>query len=64
MNWALEFGRQRDDNFKIIECSVPLDKIVVPYQNDGKVRTSELTVLREVPLEECGLFGKMLLKKR
>ena len=62
LQWALDFGRERG-RFKIIECAVPLDKIVLPNDTDGKVRTSELTVLREVPLEECGLYGKMLAKQ-
>ena len=31
---------------------------------NGKVRTSEAKVIREVPLEECGLFGKILARRR
>jgi len=58
--WALDYGRYYNE-FKILECAVPLDKIVVPTNTDGKVRTSELTVLREVPPEEWGVFGKVLL---
>lgn len=61
-DWALQFGNGNIRNFKVLECSVPLDKIVVPENTDGKVRTSELTVLREVPLEELGLYGKMIAK--
>jgi hypothetical protein len=63
LRWALNFGESWDD-LRIIECSVPLDKIVYPEGSDGKVRTSELTVLRVVPLEECGVFGKILSKKQ
>jgi len=61
---ALDFGRGNSDKFKIIEVAVPIANIVLPHRCDGKVRTSELTVLREVPLEECGLYGKMLAKRR
>jgi hypothetical protein len=61
--WALDFYRSRN-NFKIIECAVPLDKIIVPKNTDGKVRTSELTVLREVPPEEWGVYGKILAKSK
>ena len=60
--WAMDFGRGRD--FKILECLVPLDKIIVPRDGNGKVRTSELTVLREVPLEECGTYGKTLARQQ
>ena len=60
--WALDFGRGRD--FKILECSVPLDKIIVPLNASGRVRTSELRVLREVPLEECGTYGKTLARQQ
>jgi len=59
LHWAIDFGRERS-KFKIIECAVPLEKIIVPKNTDGKVRTSELTVLREVPPEEWGLYGKFL----
>ena len=62
-HWALEFGRDKGE-FKLLECAVPLDKIVLPKHTDGKVRTSELTVLREVPLEECGVYGKIIAKER
>lgn len=62
IKWALDFGHAKG-TFKILECAVPLDKIILPDDTDGKVRTSELTVLREVPLEECGIYGKMLAKR-
>ena len=48
----------------IIECEVPKDKTVVYRFSDGKIRTSELRVLREVPLEELGTYGKIVAKKR
>jgi len=51
---AIKFGFQcaDGDSFKLLECSVPLDKLVVPKYGDGKVRCSELTVTREVPRSE------------
>jgi hypothetical protein len=59
--WAIDFGRSSGGNdFKILECAVPIDKIVLPKKCDGKVRTSELTVLREVPPSEWGLMGTIL----
>lgn len=41
-------------------------EIMVTTQEDldGKVRTSELKVLREIPLEECGLLGEFLAKRK
>lgn len=35
----------------------------MPTNTDGKVRTSKVKVLREVPLEECGVFGKIIAKR-
>ena len=52
------------EGLAIIECEVPKDKTVVYRNSDGKIRTSELRVLREVPLEELGAYGKIVAKKR
>jgi hypothetical protein len=57
MQWALNFGRNWDD-LAIIECEVPKDKCVVYEFSDGKIRTSELKVIREVPRSEWGVYGK------
>ena len=53
-----------EEGLVIIECEVPKDKTVVYRNSDGKIRTSELRVLREVPLEELGAYGKIVAKKR
>src|SRR6266850_2589352 len=50
-SWARDFGASWND-LAILECEVPVDKIVVSKDCDGKVRTSQLKVLREVPREE------------
>ena len=63
LNWVLDFGRNWS-NLAIIEVEAELDDIVVPTSAVGKVRCKEVKVLREVPLEECGLYGKILAKKR
>ena len=63
LNWALNFGRSWAD-MAIIEVETKIDDIVLPEGSDGKVRTSCVKVLREVPLEECGVFGKTLAKRR
>jgi hypothetical protein len=63
--WAINYGKGEDfDNFKVLEVSVPIDKIVYCPKSDGKVRTSELTVVREVPIEEWGVRGKIIAKQR
>lgn len=60
---ALDTGRKWDD-FAILELEVKLDDMVVTYGYSGMVRCKEVTVLREVPLEECGMYGKFLAQKR
>ena len=63
LNWALNFG----NNFKdlaILEVETQIKDIVMPTDTDGKVRTSKIKVIREVPLEECGVYGKILARRR
>ena len=62
-DFALRNYANRED-FVIIECEVPKDKTVVYRFSDGKIRTSELRVLREVPFEELGAYGRIVAKKR
>ena len=62
LDWALGFGSDWS-NLAIIEVETDLDKVVVPFAGNGKVRTSEVKVLREVPLEECGVFGQILARR-
>lgn len=61
-SWCLDFGRDWRD-LAIIEVETDIDKIILPNNSTGKVRTSEVKVLREVPLEECGVYGKILAKR-
>jgi hypothetical protein len=63
LNWVLDYGRDWSD-IAIIEVEAKLKDIVVPESAVGKVRCKEVTVIREVPLEECGLYGKLLAKRR
>ena len=62
MNWVLDFGRDWVD-LAIIEVEAKLKDIIVPELGNGKIRCKEVMVLREVPLEECGVFGKILAKR-
>jgi hypothetical protein len=51
LEWAVNYGREWADA-AILEVEVPADCIVVPRGTDGKIRTSKLKVLREVPRDE------------
>ncbi len=62
MQFALDFGKNWK-NLAILECQSKLEDIVCPDDTEGKVRTSKVMVVREVPLEECGVYGKILAKK-
>ena len=62
LDWALRFGQEWTD-LAILEVETKISDIVKPDDTDGKVRTSELKVLREVPLEECGVYGKILARR-
>ena len=61
--WCIDFGRSWKD-LAILEVEAEISKIIVPVGGCGKVRAAEAKVLREVPLEECGLYGKILAKRR
>lgn len=59
-----------DDNsmdwvdLSVIEVEVDLDNIVI-HQDFGDVaKCSEVTVLREVPLAECGMYGEILSRMK
>ena len=62
LQWVLDFGRDWND-LAILEVKAKLDNVIVPL-NAGKVRVDEVKVIREVPLEECGLYGKILANRR
>jgi len=59
MLFALFWGRDWS-NLAILELESNLADIIVPIDNCGKVRTSKAKVIREVPLEECGVYGQFL----
>ena len=61
--WCVDYGGEWDD-LAILEVEMPMASMVVPVNGPGKVRADRATVIREVPLEECGLLGKMLANRR
>ena len=60
--WALAYGQGWSD-LAILEVEAVAANVVVPLNGSGKVRTDRVKVLREVPLEECGLLGKMMAQR-
>lgn len=51
LDWAIDYGHDWS-NAAILEVEIPVECIVVPKNGNGKIRTSKLKVLREVPKEE------------
>ena len=62
LDWALNYGKNWD-NLAILEVETNIEDIILPENSDGKVRTNCVKVLREVPLSECGVFGKIIEKR-
>ena len=63
LNWCLAYGSFWPD-LAILEVEVDMSTVVVPRHGSGQVRAPSCKVIREVPLEECGLYGKMIANKR
>lgn len=63
LDLALSFGKSWKD-LAILELEVEIKDIVMPSDSNGKVRTSKAKVIREVPLSECGVYGKILARKQ
>ena len=63
LDWCLEYGNCWTD-LAILEVEADMSTVVVPKCGSGKVRAPSCKVIREVPLEECGLYGKVLAKRR
>ena len=61
--WAVGYGAYWPD-LAILECECEKSDVLVPLYGDGKVRARKAKVLREVPLEECGLYGEIIAKRR
>ena len=63
LGWSATYGRGWDD-IALLELEADADEIVVPLYKTGKVRAPKALVIREVPLEEAGIMGKILAKRR
>ena len=63
LGWSATYGREWGD-IALLELEADADEIVVPLYETGKVRAPKALVIREVPLEEAGIMGKILAKRR
>ena len=63
LGWSAVYGRGWGD-IALLELEADADEIVVPLYETGKVRAPKALVIREVPLEEAGIMGKILAKRR
>ena len=61
-SWACAYAQNWDD-IALLELEADAAEIVVPLYEPGKVRALKAKVLREVPLEEAGLLGKVIAKR-
>lgn len=61
--WAVCYGNGWDD-IALLELEADASEVVVPLYETGKVRAPKALVIREVPLEEAGVMGKILARKR
>ena len=61
--WCVSYGAGWND-MAILELETEIAGLVVPVNGAGKVRAAKATVIREVPLKECGLYGRVLAKRR
>ena len=63
LSWCLAYGSCWPD-LAILEVEVDMSTVVVPKYGSGKVRAPSCKVIREVLLEECGLYGKILARRQ
>lgn len=62
-SWACAYGSNWGD-LALLELEADVEEVVVPLYETGKVRAPKAKVIREVPLGEVGLMGKILAKRR
>ena len=62
-SWACTYGSNWRD-LALLELEADVEEVVVPLYEAGKVRAPKAKVIREVPLDEAGLMGEILAKRR
>ena len=62
LGWSAVYGQGWGD-IALLELEADADEIVVPLYETGKVRAPKALVIREVPLTEAGIMGKILAKR-
>lgn len=63
LEWSAVYGSYWGD-IALLELEADADEIVVLLYETGKVRAPKALVIREVPLTEAGIMGKILAKRR
>ena len=63
LGWSAVYGQGWGD-IALLELEADADEIVVPLYETGKVRAPKALVIREVPLTEAGIMGKILAKRK
>ena len=63
LGWSAVYGQDWGD-IALLELEADADEIVVPLYETGKVRAPKVLVIREVPLAEVGIMGRILAKRR
>lgn len=63
LGWSATYGRDWGD-IALLELEADADEIIVPLYKTGKVRAPKALVIREVPLKEAGIMGKILAKRK
>ena len=67
LDWCLEYVSMYKGavilELEVQKCDIINSNMIYIWDNVGEIRAYKAKVIREVPLEECGLYGKTLLKK-
>ena len=61
--WAVHYGNGWSD-IALLELEADASEVVVPLYETNKVRAPKALVIREVPLGEAGIMGKILARRR
>ena len=60
--WSVMYGQAWSD-VALLELEANAGEIVVPLYETGKVRAPKALVIREVPLEEAGILGRIMARR-
>lgn len=52
------------NNLAVLETEVDINNVILPIMSLKNVYVSQFKILREIPLENCGILGKNLMKRK